>query len=162
MNRKHIDICQNRNESKRACLSASAVFGSSRCNCPTSPLNPFQSEQLSGHLSQVTRTKEDLHPWDQCRSMIGSGIKSLRCQRVARSCRTWKVFVNKALICASASPRSQNTALQLVVTNDCCWVVLSLSTTHPWLFLCLQISFHWTMCYFSWLHYHFHCSHWAE
>lgn len=118
--------------------------------CPYHPDKPptHPQHQLSGHLSQVTGTEGDLHPRDQCRTMIGYWMKNLRCQRVVRSCRIWKAFVNKALIYGRASRRSQIAALQLVVTNYCCWVVLSLYATHSWLLLCLQISFHCTMSYF--------------
>lgn len=114
--------------------------------------------------SSVTgdRSRWNLHPGEQCNNVIGSRMKSFRGSRVAGSCKPRTAFISMVLIYSKPSLESQITAQQLVVTNDCCWMVLSLAAGRPWLRLRLRISFLWTMCYCLLHHYHFQYNHWIE
>lgn len=138
-------VCQNRN----TCISG-----------PDGSLSATYKHvhyRQSSIRSSVTGDRYRWTLWhrEKCKSMIGSRMKSFRRSRVGRSCKTWTAFINMVLIYSKPSleSRTPGTAvsgdkwLLLNGVVPCYWASLIVS-------LSLQISFHWTMCYCSPLHYH--------
>lgn len=167
MNREYNTVCQNRN----VCILGSSVCLSATCKCVYNRQSSIRSS-VTGDRYRWT-----LCPREQCKSMIGSRMKSLRCLRVGRSCKTRTAFINMVLIYRKPSLESQTPGtavsgdkwLLLNGAVPCCWasLVISLSLSvslalFPSLPLSLQISFHWTMCHCSPPYYHSQYGQWIN
>lgn len=136
MNREHNVVCRNRNEHRNACISGYDVSLSARCNW----LHFTQGSIRSSVKGD--RYRLDPYPREQCQSTIVSRMKNFRCSRVAGSSWNLDSFHKHGSHLQQTFPgEPKPSAQQLVVKNDCCWMLLSLAAARPQLFPFFKFNF---------------------
>lgn len=80
-------------------------------------------------------------PREQCNSKIASRMQNFRCLRVVRSRSLDSFHIHGSHLQQTFPGEHKPSAQPLVVTNGCCWMLLSLAAVRPWLFPVSEFHF---------------------